>query len=83
MCRGGTGGETLTGRCGATSLRSLTTESSLFPRRDTFVMTMAGRVLAVKNNTRIFRGYFNRKKVRRKHLKCKNYLNKIVVKFDL
>ena len=49
----------------------LTTESSLFPCRDTFVMTMAGRVLAVKNHTRIFRGYFNRKKVRRKHLMCK------------
>merc|ERR1719443_674796 len=37
------------------------------PHRDTFVMTMARR-LCVKNTLRIFRGYFNRKRVRRKNV---------------
>ena len=65
MCRGGTGGETLTGR----REEFFMAESLLFPYSDTFVMTMA-RVFPVKNSTRMFRGYFNRKRVRRKYLKC-------------
>merc|ERR1711902_289829 len=37
------------------------------PHRDTFVMTMA-RMMCVTNTLRIFRGYFNRKRVRRKNV---------------
>ena len=37
------------------------------PHRDTYVTTMA-RMTCVKNTLRIFRGYFNRKRVRRKNV---------------